>query len=196
MNETERTDDTSENRSEKAPRPRIGLEVPVDHAQFGRGRVLAYEGERYVVVFPGGEVRKVAFGFEGMTPAAEAGGDAGDPELDRLKQAVREVLGETGWLDAERELGSRWRGGTLRLVPGKEGAQPKDVPLETFFGKVIGIREKLRVLEQKINNHPSLADEEKLELEGYVTRCYGSLTTFNALFATKESHLRGQGKSG
>jgi hypothetical protein len=61
-----------------------------------------------------------------------------------------------------------------------------------FFKKLIGVREKLRVLEQKINNHPTLASEEKIELEGYITRCYGSLTTFNVLFAAKESQFHGQ----
>jgi hypothetical protein len=65
--------------------------------------------------------------------------------------------------------------------------------MEAFFKKVIGVREKLRVLEQKINNHPSLSPEEKLDLAGYVTRCYGSLTTFNVLFATRASHFTSGG---
>jgi hypothetical protein len=90
------------------------------------------------------------------------------------------------------ELGKRWVGGTLKLIPGKEDTQPKDVPIEMFFKKIIGIRDKLRVLEQKINANPALSSEEKLDLDGYITRCYGSLTTFNVLFSTKEGQFRGQ----
>ena len=80
------------------------------------------------------------------------------------------------------------------MIPGKPEVQAKEIPLEMFFKKVIGIRDKLRVLEQKINAHPVLTPEEKLELDGYITRCYGSLTTFNVLFNTKESQFRGQGE--
>jgi hypothetical protein len=169
-------------------RPRFGLGVIVRHRDFGRGRVVAYDTDRYVILFPGGEARTVAFGFEGL----EAEDSAGDPELDRIAQAVRAVLGDHGWLDVELELGRRWVGGTLRLVPGREDAQGKDIPIEMFLKKLVGIRDRLRVLEQKINSHASLAPEEKLELQGYVTRCYGSLTTFNVLFGHRASWFVGQ----
>ncbi|MCZ7644203.1 MAG: hypothetical protein M5U26_02800 [Planctomycetota bacterium] len=174
--------------SEAAPAPRIGIGALVQHGMFGRGRILDYDGGDYVVVFKGGEVKRVAFAFEGLKP--EAG--PGDPDLDRVRRAVREALGEHGWIDAELELGRRWSGGTLKLIPGKEDTQPKEVPLEQFFSKLIGVREKLRVLEQKINNHPGLSAEDKLELQGYITRSYGSLTSFNALFADKSSYFKGQ----
>jgi hypothetical protein len=166
---------------------RFGLGSVVRHAQFGPGRVMDYERDAYVVLFKGGETRRIAFTFPGLT----ADDRAGDPELDRLKRAVREVLGDYGWLDVELELGKRWVGGVLRLVPGKTDTQAKEIPLEAFFKKIIGVRDRLRVLEQKINNHPGLSAEDKLELEGYITRCYGSLTTFNVLFAAEESRLRG-----
>jgi len=102
------------------------------------------------------------------------------------------VLNDFGWLDVDLELGKRWVGGTMRLIPGKEDTKSYDVPLEMFFKKIIGVRDKLRVLEQKINAHPVLSPEEKMEFQGYITRSYGSLTTFNALFATKESQFKGQ----
>ena len=175
------------------PRPpaplRFGLGSVVRHAQFGPGRVVDYEKDAYVVLFKGGETRRVAFTFPGLT----ADDRAGDPELDRLKRAVREVLGDYGWLDVELELGKRWVGGVLRLVPGKTDTQAKEIPLEAFFRKIVGVRDRLRVLEQKINSHPGLSAEDKLELEGHITRCYGSLTTFNVLFAADESRFRGQG---
>jgi hypothetical protein len=169
--------------------PRLGLGTIVRHRDFGRGRLVGYDQDRYVVLFPGGDVKMVAFGFDGLTPD----GAAGDPELDRIVHAMREVLGDHGWLDVDLELSKRWVGGTLRLVPGKDDTQAKDVPIEVFLKKLIGVRDKLRVLEQKLNSHPSLAPEEKLELQGYITRCYGSLTTFNVLFSNRASWFVGQG---
>jgi hypothetical protein len=169
--------------------PRFGLGTIVKHRDFGRGRIVAYDDDRYVILFAGGEARIVAFAFEGL----QADGSAGDPELDRIAQAMRQVLGDHGWLDVDLELGKRWVGGTLKLVPGKDDTQAKDVPIEMFLKKLVGIRDRLRVLEQKINSHPSLAAEEKLELQGYITRCYGSLTTFNVLFGNRASWFVGQG---
>lgn len=182
--------DEMEATSETPAEPRFGIGSIVNHVKFGRGRVLGYEGETYIVTFKGGDTALVAFSFEGMKEEERHG----DPELDRVRQAVREVLGDFGWLEADLEMGARWKGGIVKLIPGRDGTQEKEIPVEQFFSKIIGIREKLRVLEQKINNHKSLAEAEKLELEGYITRCYGSLTTFNALFADKKSHFVGQKK--
>jgi hypothetical protein len=170
-------------------RPRFGVGSLVRHTHFGSGRVLDYDGDSYVILFKGGETRRVPFTFT----ALETDAPAGDPELDRVRQAVRDVLGDHGWLDVELELARRWVGGTLKLVPGKEGTQSKEMPLEAFFKKLVGIRDRLRVLEQKINNHAGLAPEDKLELQGYITRAYGSLTSFNVLFAARESQFKGQG---
>jgi hypothetical protein len=169
--------------------PRFGLGIIVRHRDFGRGRIVAYDQDRYVIVFPGGDAKTVAFSFDGLEPQD----GVGDPELDRVVLAVRHVLGDHGWLDVDLELGKRWVGGTLKLVPGRDDAQAKDVPIEAFLKKLIGIRDRLRVLEQKINGHPSLSTEEKVELDGYITRCYGSLTTFNVLFANRASWFVGQG---
>jgi hypothetical protein len=170
-------------------RPRFGIGSVVRHPHFGRGRIMSYESDAYVMLFGGGETRKVAFTFEDLQPE----GPSGDPEVDRIARAVREVLGDYGWIDVELELGRRWVGGTLKMIPGKEGTQPRDIPIEAFFKKIIGVRDRLRVLEQKINGHPTLTPEEKLELDGYITRCYGSLTTFNSLFGTAEGQFKGQG---
>ena len=171
------------------PVPRLGIGTIVRHVQFGIGRVVAYEAAQYVIVFRGGDTRRVAFGYDGL----EVDERAGDPETDRIRQAVREVLGDHGWIDVDLELAPRWTGGTLRMLPGKADTQAKDVPIEAFFKKIVGVRDRLRVLEQKINASASLAPEEKVELQGYITRCYGSLTTFNVLFASEGSRLHGTG---
>ncbi|HEV8437601.1 MAG TPA: hypothetical protein VGT40_05865 [Methylomirabilota bacterium] len=170
--------------------PRFGIGTIVRHLQFGVGRVVDYEPGQYVIVFRGGDSRRVALGYDGL----EVEERRGDPETDRVRQAVRDVLGDHGWIDVDLELAPRWAGGTLRMVPGKAEVQAKDVPIETFFKKIVGIRDRLRVLEQKINAHPTLAAEEKLEFQGYITRCYGSLTTFNVLFHAEGSRIHGAGE--
>jgi hypothetical protein len=110
---------------------------------------------------------------------------------DEFREVLREVIrDELGVADIE--LGGRWQGGEMILKPGKEGTQEKRVPLEALFSKIVMIRDKLRVLEQKINGNTKLTAEEKVQLQQYVTGCYGSLTTFNVLFADKKDQFVGQ----
>ena len=188
--DAESIDQSAEGSQEVRFRPQFGVGSRVVHPSFGVGRVQSYEGNSYVILFRGGDIKLVSFAFQGMH-LEEA---SGDPELDRIRVVMEEVLSDYGWIDAGIELGARWQGGQVVLEPGKSDTQAKEIPMEMFFKKIIGIREKLRVLEQKINNHKSLDEAEKLELEGYITRCYGSLTTFNVLFANKELGFKGSGK--
>ena len=93
---------------------------------------------------------------------------------------------------AETPLADRWQGGELILKPGRAGVQEKAIPLESFFHKIVLVRERLRVLEQKINSHPKLDDSDRLELQDYITRIYGSFTTFNVLFDDRTDWFVGQ----
>jgi len=92
------------------------------------------------------------------------------------------------------EIAPKWSGGTLVLRPADAALKEKDVPIEAFFKKITSVREKLRVLEQKINNHPGLSHEDRLEFQKIITRAYGSLTTFNVLFRDEEDRFHGAGE--
>jgi len=114
-----------------------------------------------------------------------------DMDQDQFRNVLREILlEELGVRDVE--LGDRWLNGELVLVPGKAGTQEKRIPIDSLFRKVVLVREKLRVLEQKINNHEKLDDNDRLQLQQYITQCYGSLTSFNVLFKHKDDQFSGQ----
>ena len=106
-----------------------------------------------------------------------------------VRLAVRELRREEA---STIQLHERWRGGELILKPGNSDLAPKSVPLDGFFHKIVMVRDRLRVLEQQVNAHKGLLDDEKVDLQQYITRIYGSLTTFNFLFRDKEDWFVGQ----
>jgi hypothetical protein len=112
---------------------------------------------------------------------------------EEFAEAIREALRDEG---TEVRLAPKWEGGTVVLKPGDPGTQPKEVPIDALLHKVVMIRDRLRVLEQKINGHEKLSDAEKVDLQQYVTRCYGSLTTFNLLFREEKDRFVGDRTGG
>lgn len=114
-------------------------------------------------------------------------------DMEDFRRVLREVLTEELGLGAA-ELAPRWAGGELVLRPGKPGLQEKSLPIETFFHKIVMLRDKLRVLEQKVNGHTGLSDQDKVQLQAYITGCYGTLTTFNVLFQSRDEGFIGAGK--
>ena len=111
-------------------------------------------------------------------------------DTEALRALLRDVLHEEGLLGTTA-ISRRWQGGTLVLQPADPAHQAKEVPLEAFFQKIVMVRDRLRVLEQKINAHPQLSGAEKLEMQQGLTRIYGSLTTFNVLFEDKDAQFVG-----
>ena len=107
------------------------------------------------------------------------------------RQELMELFLEAAGL-SEVQLAGKWEGGIVRLIPADEKLQAKDLPIDAIFHKVVMVRDRLRTLEQKINGHAKLTDAEKVDLQQYVTRCYGSLTTFNVLFKEKADQFVGQ----
>ena len=170
----------------------IGLRVR--HPQHGSGTVKTISETTAEIQFDVGDKRAVAPEPSGLEPA-EPQMSAGGLNLP-LKQFVEEtVAAALDKLGLEKpdavveKLGARWHGGKLVLHPSDPTLQAKEVPLETFFHKIVMVRNNLRVLEQKINAHEKLTDGEKVEMQQYITRSQGSLTTFNVLFKEKEGQF-------
>jgi hypothetical protein len=135
-------------------------------------------------------------------PAAQADGAEPPPRPDvplpeelltmtreEFAQTIREALREDS---APVRLAPRWEGGTVVLKPGDAATQSKEIPLDSLLHKIVMIRDRLRVLEQRINAHEKLSDAEKVEMQQYITRCYGSLTTFNVLFREEDDRFVGE----
>ena len=116
-------------------------------------------------------------------------------DIGEFRRVLREVLSEELGVGSV-ELGARWEGGEIILKPGKPGTADKHIPIDAFFHKIVMVRDRLRVLEQKLNTHTGLSDADKVQLQSYITACYGSLTTFNVLFGRRDDWFVGAGKDG
>ena len=169
----------------------------VRHPQYGVGVVKSISEHSAEVRFDDG-LRTVDPERSGIAPAEPTAtfSEMQMPLEQLLKATVESVLDYLGYEQPNsviEQLGARWHRGKLVLHPSDPSLQNKEVPMEVFFHKLVGVRNQLRVLEQKINSHASLTDGDKVELQQYITRSYGSLTTFNLLFKNKEDQFSSKG---
>lgn len=178
----------------------IGVGSRVEHERYGEGVISAVNLSTYEIFFERGgkmdiskhndelEITEIANSDDSIQGTSGSG-----IRLEDLRQVIVDTLDEFGHLQEVVELGERWHGGTMILKPANEELQSKELPIETFFHKIVMMRDRLRVLEQNINSNKNLSDEEKVNLQQYITRCYGSFTTFNVLFKDKEHQFSSKG---
>jgi hypothetical protein len=169
----------------------IGLQIR--HPQYGLGIIKKLDEHTAEIRF-NDILRSVNPDMADITPAEPVMEAKGlDVPLKAFVETIVESMVSKLGIEKPdtvvQELGLRWNGGKLVLHPADATLQTKEVPLEVFFHKIVGVRNQLRVLEQKINAHEKLSDGEKIEMQQYITRCYGSLTTFNILFKEKEDQF-------
>jgi hypothetical protein len=171
----------------------LHIGMGVRHPQYGLGTVRTISEVTAEIQFNDGK-RKVepnAADLEPAEPQMSASG-LNLPLKQFVEQTLETAIAKLGLEKPDfivEKLGLRWHGGKLVLHPTDATLQTKEVPLETFFHKIVMVRNNLRVLEQKINAHEKLSDGEKVEMQQYITRSYGSLTTFNVLFKEKEDQF-------
>jgi hypothetical protein len=171
---------------------KLGIGSRVKHPEHGLGVVIQSWTDSYEITFMDHGRKDVMFDEE--LEVVEFVGD--DPDLlsfARVEEELIKILRRFSDVQEITELGARWHGGTMVLNPADPSLQSKEIPIETFFHKMVMVRDRLRVMEQRINSS-KLTAEEKVNLQQYITRIYGSLTTFNVLFAEKEDQFKGEGK--
>ena len=174
----------------------IGMRVR--HPQYGLGTVKSISEKTAEIRFDDAQ-RTIDPELSEILPAeAQVAVSGLDTPLKQFIEAtIESVLDRLGYENPNvvvSQLGTRWHKGKMVLHPADPTLQTKEVPLDVLFHKLVGIRNQLRVLEQKINSHPSLSDGEKVEIQQYITRSYGSLTTFNLLFKNKEDQFSSKGE--
>ena len=170
----------------------LGVGTRLQHTQHGPGVIVGVKYATYLVTFINVGIKEI---------------DKTDPQLDEIipesvtleletvsdvERSLLKIL--RMWSDVNEivPLGDRWKGGVMLLQPADKSQKPKEVPVDVFFHKIVMLRDRLRVMEQQINAHKVLSDEEKVNLQQYITRIYGTLTTFNVLFKNKENWFVGE----
>lgn len=172
----------------------LGVGSRIEHPKFGKGVVVDTDAEYYYIWFKSDNTaRGIAREFGGMTVLEKIEGEAPPIMLEDVKRAIAEVIEEKSDLQEIVPLAQKWNRGTLIMKPEDTRLQPKEIPIEVFFHKIVMLRDRLRVMEQNINAHKILTDVEKVDLQQYITRIYGSLTTFNLLFKETGDQFKGTG---
>lgn len=169
----------------------LGIGSRIKHAEYGLGAVTNVTSKHYWVTFMenGLETIDINADFEVIEALED---DVDTISFSEVEQSLISILRK--WSDASSvtPIADKWRGGTIVMQPGDSNLSDKIVPIDTFFHKIVMVRDRIRVMEQKINASKNLDDQEKIDLQQYITRIYGSLTTFNVLFKNQSDHFVGE----
>lgn len=168
----------------------LGIGSRIDHKDFGKGVVTNVTSKHYWVTFIDSGLETIAIDsdFEIIESLVD---EVDTISFSEVEQSLISILRR--WSDASQvtPIADKWKGGSLLLKPGDAKLSDKEIPIDTFFHKIVMVRDRIRVMEQKINASLALDDQDKVELQQYITRIYGSLTTFNVLFKNQSDHFVG-----
>lgn len=172
----------------------LGIGSRINHPEYGKGVVTNVTTKMYWVTFieSGLETIAVDADFEVIEAAED---EVDSVSFFEIEQSLLSILRKWNGISEVVPLGDRWRGGKIILEPKDKTLASKEVSIDTFFHKIVMLRDRLRVMEQKINSNKLLSDQDKIDLQQYITRCYGSLTTFNILFKSESHKFKGEGKA-
>jgi hypothetical protein len=170
----------------------LGIGTRLQHIEHGPGVIVGVKYATYLISFIHHgtvEIDKTDDKLEEIIPENVT---VEVETVSEVEKSLLKILRQWGEVSELVPLGDKWLGGTMLLQTADKTLKPKEVSIEDFFHKIVMLRDRLRVLEQNINSHKKLTDEDKVNLQQYITRCYGSLTTFNVLFNKKEHWFVGE----
>lgn len=168
----------------------LGIGSRIDHAEYGKGVVTNVTSQHYWVTFIENGLETIDLDSEFEVIEA-ADGDVDTVSFFEVESSLVKILKK--WSDVSEvvPIADKWKGGNMILQPADTSLQAKEIPIDTFFHKITMVRDRLRVMEQRINSS-DLDEQGKIDLQQYITRIYGSLTTFNVLFKSKNHQFVGQ----
>ncbi|MCZ4318116.1 hypothetical protein O4H26_03845 [Aequorivita viscosa] len=169
----------------------LGIGSRIDHPNYGKGVVTNVTAKMYWVTFIDNGLETIATDDE--FEIIEAAEDEVDTvSFYEVEKSLRDILKKWNGFSEIVPIADKWKGGTLVFKPSDSNLASKEIPIDTFFHKIVMLRDRLRVMEQKINASKELAEQDKVDLQQYITRCYGSLTTFNVLFKSNSQQFKGE----
>jgi hypothetical protein len=170
----------------------LGVGTRLQHTQLGPGVIVGVRYATYLISFINHGIKEIEKTDSHLDEIIAESVTTEIETVSETEKSLLRILQLWGGLTENVGLGDRWRGGTMLLQPQDKTLKPKEIPVEDFFHKIVMLRDRLRVLEQNINSNKKLSDEDKVNIQQYITRCYGSLTTFNVLFKNKEDWFVGE----
>ena len=169
-----------------------GIGTRLQHTQFGPGVIVDVRVASYLISFIHHGIKEIDKTDDALDEIIPEQVKPVGETSSEVEKSLLQILRYWNGIGEPVALGDRWKNGTMLLQPADKSLKPKEVPVEMFFHKIVMLRDRLRVLEQNINSHKVLTDEDKINLQQYITRIYGSLTTFNVLFRDKEDWFVGE----
>lgn len=169
----------------------LGIGSRINHPKYGIGVVTNVTAKMYWVTFieNGLETISVDEDFEIIAAAED---EVDSVSFYEVEKSLRDILKKWNGFSEIVPIADKWKGGMIILKPGDTNLSSKEIPIDTFFHKIVMLRDRLRVMEQKVNASKELAEQDKIDLQQYITRCYGSLTTFNVLFKNNSHQFKGE----
>ena len=169
----------------------LGIGTRLQHTHFGPGVIVGIKYATYLISFINHGIKEIDKTDDKLEEIIAENVTVEVETVSQVEKSLLKILRQ--WSDVTEivPIGDKWIGGTMLLQAADKTLKPKEIPIDDFFHKIVMLRDRLRVLEQNINSNKKLSDEEKVGIQQYITRCYGSLTTFNVLFKNKEQWFVG-----
>ena len=170
----------------------LGIGTRLQHTQLGPGVIVGIRYATYLISFINHGIKEIDKTDAKLEEIIPENVTVEVETVSETEKSLLKILRLWGGLNEVVPLGDKWLRGTMLLQTADKSLKPKEIPIEDFFHKIVMLRDRLRVLEQNINSNKKLSDEDKVKMQQYITRCYGSLTTFNVLFRNKEHWFVGE----